>query len=822
MKTGRKPIEKFINDQLSQWPLACDNFRALKDVRIRPMSIGGLDVRIQFNPARIVSSAADVSEKAIKERRCFLCRENRPAGQISLRFEGRKSKKYDILVNPYPIFPGHLVIASDRHVDQSIWKRYVDMLDLARALGGYTVFYNGPCCGASAPDHFHFQAASRGMMPLECDVDGMLDSIRDSDLEYLSSVQDAEVFRYRKFIRGVFVIRAATAKSAAKMFYRLLDCAPAAEEGKEPMFNLLTWYAAGEYRSVVIFRAAHRSSHYFSDNEDRLVISPGCADMAGVIVTPRQEDFDKLTPELLAEVYDEVSMSEEAESLLMWRLTRSQTMLSVGIMSAKEIEFEIISDGAGPRKAVFNGGKIEYDGALYDELYFDSLTPSMMFAEPAFILYGVTIGNSFHWQRKENQKFAGALKIIVEKDALTAVNVIGVEDYLLSVISSEMKSTASEEFLKAHAVISRSWVMSLIGRRNGNPAHGGQASGCFPEEVKNLPSVVTWLDSLKGSEKERHPASERGEWIDTVEHIKWYGHDDHKLFDVCADDHCQRYQGLTRVIGNKVRKVIDATWGQVLTYGGRICDARFSKCCGGRTEKFSVCWENEDFPYLQSVGDSPESCSAAGIRPAPGPVGEQCTGYFCNTSDMSVLTQVLNDYDLETMDFFEWKAEYDRRELSALISGKLGIDIGELLALIPLERGDSGRISLLEIIGTGCSVRVGKELEIRKVLSDTHLKSSAFEVSYYDSVGMMLPADAVAKEAACYRKTGRKPVAAFDRVVLSGRGWGHGVGLCQIGAAVMSEKGYGYKDILAHYYRGAEVSDAFPERRDGIETLYRP
>ena len=338
------------------------------------------------------------------------------------------------------------------------------------------------------------------MMPLECDVDGMLDSIRDSDLEYLSSVQDAEVFRYRKFIRGVFVIRAATAKSAAKMFYRLLDCAPAAEEGKEPMFNLLTWYAAGEYRSVVIFRAAHRSSHYFSDNEDRLVISPGCADMAGVVVTPRQEDFDKLTPELLAEVYDEVSMSEEAESLLLWRLTRSQTMLSVGIMSAKEIEFEIISDGAGPRQAVFNGGKIEYDGALYDELYFDSLTPSMMFAEPAFILYGVTIGNSFHWQRKENQKFAGALKIIVEKDALTAVNVIGVEDYLLSVISSEMKSTASEEFLKAHAVISRSWVMSLTGRRNGNPAHG-----CHPPvDLGNGHGTLVRLDEKAGQRHRPH------------------------------------------------------------------------------------------------------------------------------------------------------------------------------------------------------------------------------------------------------------------------------------------------------------------------------
>lgn len=786
MKAGRKPIEKFINDQLSRWHVACDNFRALKDVRTRSLSVGGLEIKAQFNPSRIVSTAADVTDAGLKARKCFLCRENRPAEQISLKFEGRKSKKYDILVNPYPILHNHLVIASDRHTDQSIWKRYVDMLDLAVALGNYTVFYNGPRCGASAPDHFHFQAARRGQMPLECDVEFMLDSLKISygkslgrdcpsgcALEYLTSVQDAELFRYRKFIRGIFVIRSKTSKSAAKMFYRLLDCTSADGEGKEPMFNLLSWYSGGEFRSVVIFRNAHRPHNYFSEGDDRLMVSPGCADMAGVLVTPMKEDFDKLTPDLVAGVYDEVSMSEEDQKMLLWRLTRDQKMLSVGIMSAGEIVFEIISDGAGPRSAVFKDGKIEYDGALYDELYFDALTPSMMFAQPSFILYRVTIGTDFHWERKEDQKFAGALKIIADNGGLTAVNIIGVEDYLLSVISSEMKSTASEEFLKAHAVISRSWVLSQIERRSGAP-------GTVPSEAGT--------DFSPGS------------------HVKWYGHDDHSLFDVCADDHCQRYQGLTRVTDGKAMKVVDATWGQVLSYNGEICDARFSKCCGGRTEKYSVCWEDRDYPYLQSTEDSPAGCAARGIYPVSGAHGDAVQKPFCDTSDPAVLSQVLNDYDLETMDFFSWRVEYGREGLSELISRKLGTGIGELLALVPLEQGDSGRIMSLGIIGTACSVKVGKELEIRRILSESHLKSSAFDVEYIDSSGKEIPAEEVERAAETFRRTGQGDAVSFGRIVLKGRGWGHGVGLCQIGAAVMAEHGYGYEDILRHYYKGAEIS----------------
>lgn len=739
MKESR--IHKFVGDQLSRWPLACDNFRALKNVRVREVEVGGLKVKLQFNPARMVSSAAKLTKEDIARRKCFLCRENRPAEQIMMKFEGRKGKKYHILVNPYPIFPEHLVIAMSRHIDQSIWHRYVDILDLARKYTDRTFFYNGPCCGASAPDHHHFQGVPKGLMPLENDID-------TAELTYLTEVQDARLYHYDKFTSGIFVIKAETAKSAAKMFYRLLDCAGTKEGDTEPRINLFTCWRDGEFRSIVIFRKCHRSHHYFSDGPDHLTMSPGCADMAGVFIVPVEEEYEKITPELLADMLSEVSMPEDEEKQLIWRLTRTQPTLEVGIMSAKEIRFEILSDGAGPRKATLREGKIEYDGALYDELYFEAQTMSTQFAEPSFILHDVTIGVNFHWERKEDQKFAGALKIIVDKGQLTAINVVGVEDYLLSVISSEMSATASEEFLKAHAVISRSWVMAQIAS-----SHSPNAAK-VPEGVYNVPTLISHLDAVSN-----RPSS----GADGLhEYVRWYDHQDHRRFDVCADDHCQRYQGLTRVTGGTVRKVIDETWGQVLTYKGELCDARFSKCCGGVMESFSTCWEDKEMPYLQPLHDSPEH----------DPEGE-C---FCNTTDKDILGQVLNNYDRETVDFYRWTQVYDKKELSVLIERRSGVKIGEIKSITPLERGASGRIMKLEIVGYESTLIVGKELEIRRILSESHLKSSAFEVKIEG-----------------------------DEVTLEGLGWGHGVGLCQIGAAVMASKGYTYREILQHYYPNTEL-----------------
>ena len=755
-------IHKFVGDQLSRWPLACENFRALKNVQVRQMDAGGLTVNLQFNPARIVSSAAKLSKADIARRRCFLCAENRPSDQIMIRFEGRKGKKYHILVNPYPIFPDHLVIAAEKHTDQSIRHRYVDMLDLAHKYDGYTFFYNGPRSGASAPDHHHFQAAPKNLIPLVDDVDRCL-----HDREYghgvlvpVASMNDASLYHYDKFTTGVYVICSQTSKSAAKLFYRLLDCAETPEGDTEPLFNLFTQWQDGEFRSVVVFRSRHRSHHYFSDGPDHLTMSPGCADMGGIFIVPVEAEYMKMTPELLNEMIAEVSILKEDQEKINTRLMRTQPQLEVGIMSAKEIEFEILSDGAGVRKAVLREAKIEYEGALYDELYFEAQNPSTMFAEPSFVLHNVTIGVNFHWERKEDQRFAGALKIMVEKDRLTAINVVGVEDYLLSVISSEMSASASEEFLKAHAVISRSWVMAQIAaaRRKHHVE--------VPAGVCDLPSLMTDLDG-----RIHKVACEEG---NVVEYMKWYDHQDHTGFDVCADDHCQRYQGLTRATGSTVRKVIDATWGQVLKYQGELCDARFSKCCGGRMEVFSSCWADEDKPNLKPLADTPGHDEQA-----------HC---FCDTQDKEILAQVLNNYDRETVDFYRWTVDYDRDEISSLISEKSGCPIGRLNSMKALQRGPSGRITRLEIVGEEKTLIVGKELEIRRILSDSHLKSSAFEIRYLGADGGPAESD-----------------SAWCTLRLEGSGWGHGAGLCQIGAAVMASEGYSYKEILEHYYPGTNI-----------------
>jgi len=771
-------IEKFIGDQMSVWPEVAARYRSLKNAKTKKLTVGGLNLTVQHNPDRIISSAAEPRDEG--RQACFLCAENRPEKQMSLRFDGRKGRQYDIVVNPYPIFPQHLVIVRSEHVPQSIWNNYVDIADLAHHFTDYTFFYNGPQCGASAPYHFHFQGCRRGILPLEKEADRLLDKIVPtgsgvpvgeefasvpaavaSEIEYITSVQEAQLYHYKKFTRGVFFLRARTSKSMAKLFYRLLDCADIPEGGKEPMFNLFTWYkgkgkrpagnthglASFEYRAIVVLRTCHRPHNYTSTGPDHLTMSPGCADVAGCVVAPVEEDFKKLDDGLLTGVFNEVTPDEKVEQRVLWRLTRTQPVIHVGIMSGDEISFEIISDGAGPQKVSYREGKIDYNGALYDELTFEARTMSTLFAEPTFILYGVTIGIDFHWERKLTQRFAGSLKFIIEKGKVCAVNIIGVEDYLLSVISSEMKASATMEYLKAHSVISRSWVMSQIFNRRNRK----KPDESLLKDMNSVPSVVTALDG-------RINASEGDEDV----YIKWFDHDDHINFDVCADDHCQRYQGLSMAVGDNVRKAIDETWGQVLMDGENICDCRFYKCCGGRTELFSTCWDDKDYAYLPSLPDTPDHKE-----------GEHC---FCDTRDEAILSQVLNDYDLETKDFFHWKAEYGRDEISELVKSRSGIDFGTIQDLVPLEIGPSGRIWKLKIVGSKKTMVIGKELIIRRWLSTSHLKSSAFTVHWEG-----------------------------DRLTLDGYGWGHGVGLCQIGAAVMAYSGYGYREILEHYYPGAEL-----------------
>lgn len=746
-------LEKFINDQLSVWQEAAENYRSLKSVRTRNLQVGGLGVIVQHNPCRVVSTEARLDSEHVSRRPCFLCPENRPKEQMDTPFRGRKGRDYRVTLNPYPIFPSHLVISSVTHTPQSIWHRFQDALSFVAANPGTVCFYNGPHSGASAPDHMHFQACPGGLMPLQIEADRVLDT-GASEAVHLADVKEAELYHLKEYTTGIFLLRAATSKSLTKLFYRLLDCAPIREGESEPRLNFISWIRNGEYRAAVIFRERHRSHHFAEAGEKHLSLSPGCADMAGVFVIPSAADFDRIDAELLSEVVAEVSMKPEDEAVLVKRLTRRQQSLEVGILTADKIVFEIISDGAGPQTAEYREGKISYCGALYDELLFEAKTESTMFSESSFILYGVTIGVGFHWERKFTQKFAGSLKIIVDGKKLTAVNIVGLEDYLLSVISSEMKPSASLEFLKAHAVISRSWVMSQIEARRSR-----RATAAAAPEPENLPSLVTKLDSR--FHREAGPRDDTA----GIEVVRWFDHDDHTLFDVCADDHCQRYQGMTMVRGDKVRKAIDQTWGLVLTWEGKICDARFSKCCGGMSETFPTCWEDTDHPYLRSLPDTPDHDPSAPV--------------FCDTADTEVLSQVLNDYDLETGDFFSWKTEYSEAELSALIARRSGIDFGHVRELIPLERGGSGRISRLKIVGERASAVVGKELMIRRWLSDSHLKSSAFDV--------------------------RKDAAG--NFILEGRGWGHGVGLCQIGAAVMAHKGYTFGQILSHYYPSSELSE---------------
>ena len=437
--------------------------------------------------------------------------------------------------------------------------------------------------------------------------------------------------------------------------------------------------------------------------------------------------------------------------------------INVGIVSATTIEFVLNGEFTCTNGNTYTGKQTaEYKN---NQVFFDGIDPAEITFEPAvetasFDLIDVVIGINFHWERKENQRFKGALKLIVDNEQLTAINHISVEDYLTSVISSEMSATASNELLKAHAVISRSWLLHPI---------------MNPVETHRRAFVVETHGRVSLQENK---------------HIKWYERDAHTRFDVCADDHCQRYQGITRASTKAVEKAIEATRGEVLMFEDKICDARFSKSCGGASETFENCWAPEHYPYLTKVIDNPTAPEGFDLDLTVEVNAEkwirQSPEAFCNTTDKKVLAQVLNNYDQETTDFYRWKVNYSQVELSELLARRSGIDFGEIIDLIPVKRGESGRIIELNIVGTKRSIIVGKELEIRKWLSNSHLYSSAFVVDKTD-LSNDIP----------------------QHFTLTGAGWGHGVGLCQIGAAVMGEKGYRYNEILLHYFRGAELKKIY-------------
>ncbi len=438
--------------------------------------------------------------------------------------------------------------------------------------------------------------------------------------------------------------------------------------------------------------------------------------------------------------------------------------IHAGILSAREIHFTLngkyVSDPddlmlSGKCRAFYRNNTIVLISEDKEISRPDQIILRAAGDDESFTLHDVVIGIEFHWQRTEDQVFKGGLRFIAEEYKNTAVNLIHTEEYLKSVISSEMKASSSKELLKAHAVISRSWLLAQIEK-----------------------SRMSRGDS----------ASNPTEFISDTEITRWYDREDHLNYDICADDHCQRYQGITRAASPVVTAAVEETGGEVLVYDDKICDTRYSKCCGGMTELFENVWGPVSHPYLQSIMDSPVSPS--GYDPALGK-NENALNWigstpdvFCNTSDKTILNQVLNDYDLETMDFFRWKVTYDQAELSDIISKRTGISFGTVTGLIPLERGSSGRITRLKIEGTQKSMIIGKELEIRKALSKTHLYSSCFHVEKTDS-------------------------GKGTTFILRGAGWGHGAGLCQIGAAVMASRGYSYDEILKHYFRGAELKKIY-------------
>ena len=777
-KQSTAQLQRFFNRQLELWDDARQRYNDLRNVETRELCDPetGTIMRLQFNPARIVSTGAAITKKALESRPCFLCDENRPRQQFSKPLNG---SLMHLLVNPFPILPIHYTLPARKHQPQLIKTVYTELFQLLTEYPDLMVFYNGPKCGASCPDHLHLQAGQSGIVPLQQQWARLSRSLRQvwqlADGEDISIIND--------YVCPAILIRSRSEKTFRQMFRRVYDALPMQPDDTEPMMNVMAWRQDGDCLTVVFPRKKHRPDCYPTDPlpsplkgdaRDNLyspkvegtsrLVSPGTIDMAGLIITPRSEDYEGMTATEAANILKEVSLGKAEMDAVVERIQakdeasaqpkgskrsaathvtefRKAPSVSVGIVMAEKVHFVLNTPYSakgetitGEQTVEIHEGTILWNGNAYRELTFtpcqkDAAKQSSTNARQgkaahptdSFTLDDVTIGVNFHWERKEKQTFTGTLRFVVHEDKVCAINELPVEDYLTSVISSEMSATSSLELLKAHAVISRSWLLAQMKRRRDeNEKH----EGFF--------SFVKKDDEL----------------------IRWYDREDHTIFDVCADDHCQRYQGITKQTSEHVAEAIRQTRGEILMSGNEICDARFSKCCGGQTEENRYCWENIDKPYLVSVKDD-----------------------YCNTHDANILKQVLNDYDQETPDFHDWQVTLTQERLKALLKAKLGLDLGDRITdLVALERGKSGRISRLKIVGTERSFTIGKELEIRRALSDTHLYSSAFTVTRQG-----------------------------DDFVLEGKGWGHGVGLCQIGAAVMGHQGFTYDEILLHYYKNAEV-----------------
>ncbi len=690
-------LNSLFEQQMAQWPECRERYKQLSKAGHRKMVVDGREYVLAYNPGRSASAKALIvngkpitmgAEQNTEVRPCFLCQQALPKQQLRVHVETKPlNNQYLVAVNPFPIVDHHFTIICQDHVRQDFKGRMWDMAFFADLFPDYLIFFNGACSGASAPDHMHFQAVPKRCVPLTSwneDVRTQLGVTQN-----LPHVDDSD------------------------------------------HKNIVAWTEGNVAYWLVIDRKVHRPSQYFLEDGDpnKVVYSPACLEFCGLVPLCREEDYNKLTPELLHD--------------MMRQCYRLEPMLHVGVMEGKEIRFSADERvhamhyvGEDSMKDVIDYSSNRVEVKEMNEYWTHS--------EP-FTLEGVTIGKQFHWQQKEDQVFRGALHIIAREGMLHAINLIPVEEYLKSVISSEMAATNSLELLKAHAIISRSWVLRQI---KGTRQIDESDNNNFDSEC---------VDVATSNE---------------LRIIKFWDHTDHHLYDVCADDHCQRYQGITRQASPLVEDAISATRGVVLTDGmNEICDARFSKCCGGKTELFSTCWQDVDYDYLRAVDDP--YCAPEFIDKLPGGM-------------KSVLQQVLNNYDQETVDYHDWQVDYSQAEISELIENKFSLGLGQIQHIVPVERGVSGRIKLLKIIGNKKTIEIGKELMIRKALSATHLYSSWFDIEERHS-----------------QEDDNK------HFVLKGHGWGHGVGLCQIGAAAMALKGLSAEEILAHYYPGVKLTKLY-------------
>ena len=762
-------IEHFHASEIANWGEAAERYEALNHVQTRTITMDETELTVQWNPARIVSTGASIDPKTISERPCFLCNHNRPKEQHSLPTE----RHYEILLNPFPILPGHLTIPTRRHQPQAIFAHFNTLRHLAWNMPQHIVFYNGPECGASCPDHCHLQAGHRGLLPLEREwkhYETLLEKLypittqQEAEVEEAGNKRGCGLYLLRGWACPVFVIRSLPTAPDSVLCQRLYEALPIPEGSDEPRMNIISWHQEwgngrdDEIVTLVFPRRKHRPNCYYAQGAGQLLVSPGALDMGGLIITPREEDFRKITSQQAIDILREVTLTEEelepviekvkgaslnppmkgdskasAQPLPItgedWR--GDEPEVSVGILTTEVLNFRLNGDfrakGAvitGEQEVTIEDGALKWNGNIYHDLTFRPQDD-----DSTFSLHGVTIGQQFHWERQETQTFRGKLLLVIDEGKIVAINQLPVETYLASVISSEMKATCPVEYLKASAIISRSWLLAQMQRRQQGPQ---QAFFQFKKTDTEI--------------------------------LRWHDQEDHTIFDVCADDHCQRYQGITRQVSQQVEEAVEETRGQVLTYDGKVCDARFSKCCGGMTNDYENCWEQTPHPYLHAVSDP-----------------------YCNTTDRQLLSTVLNDYDQETSDFYQWTAEYTQEELRQIVTERLGRDLGPILRLEDVERGRSGHLVRLKIVGRNAEFTIGKELEIRRTLSQTHLKSAAFEVEQLEPDDQGVP----------------------QRFVLHGRGWGHGVGMCQIGAAVMANQGQAYSDILRHYYDGAEITKVY-------------